>query len=63
MMATVQYGYRKCGTHARVFSQTCAHGNKKNKISQKKQKKWAEQKSEYMERRRANMKKRRPDGV
>ena len=28
--STIQYGNRKCGTHARVFSQTLAHGNNKN---------------------------------
>ena len=26
--STIQYGYRECGTHARVFTQTLAHGNK-----------------------------------
>ena len=25
--SSIQYGYRKCGTHARVFSRTLAHGN------------------------------------
>ena len=29
---TIQYGYRKCGTHARVFSQALARGNIKNEI-------------------------------
>ena len=29
---TIQYGYRKCGTHAGVFSQTLAQGNIKNEI-------------------------------
>ena len=28
--STIQYGYKKCGTHARVFSQTLKHGNSKN---------------------------------
>ena len=28
----IQYGYRKCGTNARVFSQTLAHGNSRNEI-------------------------------
>ena len=32
--STIQYGYRKRGTHARVFSQTLAHGNRKNEIRQ-----------------------------
>ena len=31
---TIQYGYRTLGTHARVFSQTLAHGNNKNEIRQ-----------------------------
>ena len=31
-LSTIQYGYRKCGTHARVFSQTLAHGNSNNEI-------------------------------
>ena len=29
---TIQYVYRKCGTHALVFSQAFAHGNIKNEI-------------------------------
>ena len=29
---TIQHGYRKWVTHARVFSQTLAHGNSKNEI-------------------------------
>ena len=33
--SSIQYGYRKCGTRARVFSQTFAHGNSKNKIRQR----------------------------
>ena len=28
--STVQYGHRKCATYARLFSQTLAHGNRKN---------------------------------
>ena len=35
---TIQYGYRKCGTHARVFSQTLEHGDSKNDIRQRKKK-------------------------
>ena len=30
----LKYGYRKWGTHARVFSQTPAHGNSKIEIRQ-----------------------------
>ena len=33
--STIQYGYRKRGTHARVFSQTLTHGNSKNEIRQR----------------------------
>ena len=33
-----QYGNRKCGTHARVVSQTVEHGNSKNEIRQRKKK-------------------------
>ena len=33
--STIQYGYRKWGTRARVFSQTLAHGNSKNEIRQR----------------------------
>ena len=29
---SIKYGYRKCGTHARVFSRTLAHGNSKIEI-------------------------------
>ena len=32
MERTIQYGYRKWGTRAQVFSQTLAHGNSKNEI-------------------------------
>ena len=28
--STIQCNYRKCGTHAQVFSQTLTHGNSKN---------------------------------
>ena len=36
---TIQYGNSKCGTHARVFSQTLLHGNSKNEIRQRNKKK------------------------
>ena len=32
--SSIQYGYNKWGTHARVFSQTPAHGNSKIEIRQ-----------------------------
>ena len=32
---TIQYGYRTWGTHARVSSQTLAHGNSKDEIRQR----------------------------
>ena len=30
--STIQYGYRKSETNARVFSEALAHGNSKNEI-------------------------------
>ena len=33
---TIQNGYRKWGTHARVFCQTLEHGNSKNEMKQTK---------------------------
>ena len=30
--SSIQYGYRRCGTHARVLIQTLARGNSKNEI-------------------------------
>ena len=32
--STIQYGYRKCRTHARVFSWTLVHGDSKNEIEE-----------------------------
>ena len=32
--SSIQHDYRKCGTHARVFSRTLAHGNTKIEIRQ-----------------------------
>ena len=42
-----RYGYRKWGTHARVFSQTLAHGNSKNEIRQRNRQRWKEERREY----------------
>ena len=36
--SSIQYGYRKCGTHARVFSRTLAQGTSKIEIRQLKMK-------------------------
>ena len=33
--STIQYGYSKWGTHARVFFQTLVHGNSRNEIRQR----------------------------
>ena len=33
--STIQYGYRKWGTHAQVFSLTLAHGNSNMEIRQR----------------------------
>ena len=32
--SSIQYAYRRSGTHARVFSQTLAHGNSMNERRQ-----------------------------
>ena len=45
----IQYGNRKCRTHARVFSTALAHGNSKNEIRQRQkmnmeEAKWAQNK-------------------
>ena len=34
--STIQYGYRKCVTHARVFSRTLTHGNSKSERNRRK---------------------------
>ena len=44
---TIKYGYRKCGTHAQVFSQSFPHGNSKNKIRQIHRGRMSEEKREY----------------
>ena len=44
---TIQYGYRTWGTHARVFSQTLAHGNSKNEIRQRNRRRHKEERREY----------------
>ena len=35
---TIQFGYRKCLTYARVFSQTLAYGNSKNDLRKEEKK-------------------------
>ena len=45
--STIQYGYRKWGTHARVFSQILAHGNSKNEIRQWNRRRRTEERREY----------------
>ena len=62
MEGTIQYGYRTRGTHARVFSQTLAHGNSKNEIG-KKQTKKVRRDALSLERSTAGIKKRIPDGL
>ena len=44
---TIQYGNRTWGTHARVFSQTLAHGNSKNEIRQRDRRRRLEERREY----------------
>ena len=46
--SSIQYGYRKSGTHARVFSRTLAHGNSKIEIRQLKIKGKKSRKKEWM---------------
>ena len=45
--STIQYGYRKRGTHARVFSLTLTHGNSKNEIRQWDRRRRREERREY----------------
>ena len=45
--STIQYGYRKRGTHTRVFSQTLTHGNSKNEIRQWNRRRRTEERREY----------------
>ena len=47
MEGTIQYGWRTWGTHARVFSQTFAHGNSKNEIRQRDRRRHTEERHEY----------------
>ena len=60
---TIQYGYRTWGTHERVFSQTLAHGNSKNEISQKETDEDGKKRGVSMERSKAGTNKRSPDGL
>ena len=43
----IQYGYRKWGTHARVFSQTLAHENSKNEIRKRNRRRRQVERREY----------------
>ena len=45
--STIQYGYRKLVTHARVFSQTLMHGKSKNEIRQTKTERRTEERRQY----------------
>ena len=44
--STIQYGCKKRGTHARVFSQTLTHENNKNEIRQWDRRRRTEEKRE-----------------
>ena len=55
----IQDGYRKLGTHARVFPQTLAHGNSKSEIRQKKTGVERKMKCVIMERRTEMLKKKK----
>ena len=56
--STTQYGYRKLGTHSRVFSQILEHGNSKNEIRLKKTYE-GEKRGVSMERSKADKKKKK----
>ena len=58
----MQYGYRTWGTHARVFSETLAHGNSKNEIRQETDGD-GKKRGVSMERSKAGTNKRSPDGL
>ena len=45
--STIQYGYRKRGAHAQVFSQTLKHGNSKNEIRQWGRRRHTEERRKY----------------
>ena len=49
--STIQYGYRKCGTHAPVFSRTLTNGNSKIEIRQRNKERRRVEKSEMKLRR------------
>ena len=57
---TIQYGYRTWGTHARVFSQTLAHGNSKNDNETDED---TQKRGVSMEKSTAGTNKRSPDGL
>ena len=59
---TIQYGNTKLETHARLFSQTLAHGKSKNEIRQKKTEE-ERKRGASMERNRVGTKKGSPGGI
>ena len=59
--STIQCGYRKCGTHARVVSRTLAHGNSKNEIKQRDEE--GDKRGMSMERSKSDTKERSHDGL
>ena len=61
--STIQYGNRKLGTHARVFSQTLTHGNRNNEIRQWDRLRLTKERLEYGKKNTAGTNKRSPDGL
>ena len=59
---TIQYGYKKWGTRARVFSQTLAHGNSTNE-KDKETDEEGKKRGESMERSKAGTKEISPDSL
>ena len=60
--STIQYSYRKRGTHARVFSQTLTHVNSKNEIRQWDRRR-RKKRGVIMEKSTAGTNKRSPNGL
>ena len=59
--STIQYGYSKWGTQARVFSQALAQGNSKNEKTQTDEE--GKKRGVSIERSKAITKERSPDGL
>ena len=61
--STIQYGYRKRGAHARVFSQTLTHWKSKTEIKINETDEDGQKRGVSMEKSTAGTNKRSPDGL